>query len=285
MSWSDDRFKSTFHRVKAPCEPGDYYGERYSIAFFNQPCRDAQIQGPLKKYPLVTGEEFTRYAMNRNFKSLQDKLRTEEEAKVKRQTNTRQLEARLGRLNSFAKSPDGFSYTIPLDSPKRSTWPSELQSLRSITLLLPELYPLEPSSIMLDSDSSVARNVEEAFKARSATGSDATLMQQINYLTLHIKDMSVETIKDHAPAPPALPVVAAALGDGGDGIEGEDDDDAPADGWFNSGVTSEETTSRASGPFGFHGRPVRKLAWAYWDSTPKMRYSDWTHSTWVVSLA
>ncbi len=36
MSWSDDRFKSTFHRVKAPSEPDDYYGERYSIAFFNQ---------------------------------------------------------------------------------------------------------------------------------------------------------------------------------------------------------------------------------------------------------
>ncbi|KAK3112056.1 hypothetical protein LTR53_012077, partial [Teratosphaeriaceae sp. CCFEE 6253] len=31
MSWSDDRFKSTFHRVKAPSEPDDYYGPRYSI--------------------------------------------------------------------------------------------------------------------------------------------------------------------------------------------------------------------------------------------------------------
>lgn len=80
MSWSDDRFKSTFHRVKAPCEPDDYYGERYSIAFFNQPCRDVQIQGPLKKYPLITGEEFTRNAMSRNFKSLQEKLRVDEEA-------------------------------------------------------------------------------------------------------------------------------------------------------------------------------------------------------------
>lgn len=29
MSWSDDRFKSTFHRVKAPSEPDDFYGERY----------------------------------------------------------------------------------------------------------------------------------------------------------------------------------------------------------------------------------------------------------------
>lgn len=63
MSWSDDRFKSTFHRVKAPTEPGDFYGERYSIAFFNQPCHDAMIQGPKKKYPLVTGAEFTKNAM------------------------------------------------------------------------------------------------------------------------------------------------------------------------------------------------------------------------------
>jgi hypothetical protein len=135
-----------------------------------------------------------------------------EEAKVKRQTNTRQLEARLGRLSSFAKSPDGFSYTIPLDSPKRSTWPSELQPIRSITLLLPELFPLEPSSIMLDSDSSAARNVEDSFKSRSAAGSDSTLMQQINYLTLHMKDMSVATVKDAVPATP-IPVAAAPSAD------------------------------------------------------------------------
>jgi isopenicillin N synthase-like dioxygenase len=81
MSWSDDRFKSTFHRVKAPCEPGDYYGERYSIAFFNQPCKDAQIQGPLKKYSLVTGEKFTRNAMQRNFAALQAKLKRKKKKK------------------------------------------------------------------------------------------------------------------------------------------------------------------------------------------------------------
>lgn len=79
MSWSDDRFKSTFHRVKAPCEAGDYYGERYSIAFFNQPLKASKIQGPLRKYPLVTGEEFTRNAMNRNYQALQEKRQKEEE--------------------------------------------------------------------------------------------------------------------------------------------------------------------------------------------------------------
>jgi hypothetical protein len=125
-----------------------------------------------------------------------------EEAKGRRQANTRQLEARLGRLSSFAKSADGYSYTIPLDSPKRSTWPADIQPLRSFTLLLPELYPLEPSTIMLDSESSAARNVEKAFETRSAAGSDATLMQQINYLTLHIKDMSVDTAKDNVATPP-----------------------------------------------------------------------------------
>lgn len=76
MSWSDDRFQSTLHRVKAPCgEPGDYYGERFSLAFFNQPCKDARIQGPRKKYPLVTGAEFNARAMSTHFAALQAKLR------------------------------------------------------------------------------------------------------------------------------------------------------------------------------------------------------------------
>lgn len=74
MSWSDDRFKSTFHRVKAPTDPEkDYFGPRYSIAFFNQPCTDVTIQGPLKKYPEVTGAQFTKNAMSRNFSALKAK--------------------------------------------------------------------------------------------------------------------------------------------------------------------------------------------------------------------
>ncbi|ROW16606.1 hypothetical protein VPNG_01449 [Cytospora leucostoma] len=74
MSWSDDRFKSTFHRVKAPCEPGDYYGERYSIAFFNQPSKDTLIQGPNKKYPEITGRQFIANAMNTHFAALKRQL-------------------------------------------------------------------------------------------------------------------------------------------------------------------------------------------------------------------
>ena len=74
MSWSDDRFKSTFHRVKTPSDPlNDYYGPRYSMAYFNQPCTDASIQGPGKKYPAVSGREFTQRAMDRNFAALRKK--------------------------------------------------------------------------------------------------------------------------------------------------------------------------------------------------------------------
>lgn len=80
MSWSDDRFKSTFHRVKAPCEPGDYYGERYSIAFFNQPSKDTLIQGPNKKYPEITGRQFIANAMNRNFAALKQNVEEKQAA-------------------------------------------------------------------------------------------------------------------------------------------------------------------------------------------------------------
>jgi len=74
MSWSDDRFKSTFHRVATPRIVGeDYFGDRYSMAYFNQPCMDCVIQGPGKKYKAVTGEEFTKLAMERNFKALKEK--------------------------------------------------------------------------------------------------------------------------------------------------------------------------------------------------------------------
>ncbi len=72
MSWSDDRFQSTIHRVKTPTDRAvDYFGDRYSIAFFNQPHSDCVIQGPLKKYPVVTGREFTKQAMRRNFAALE----------------------------------------------------------------------------------------------------------------------------------------------------------------------------------------------------------------------
>ncbi|KAI1312776.1 oxoglutarate/iron-dependent oxygenase [Xylaria venustula] len=72
MSWSDDRFKSTLHRVRTPRDPVvDYFGPRYSMAYFNQPIKSCRIQGPLKKYPTVTADEFMQAAIKRNYAALE----------------------------------------------------------------------------------------------------------------------------------------------------------------------------------------------------------------------
>lgn len=53
MRWSDDRLKSTLHRVRMP-RPGEPRGARYSMAFFCQANKDEIIQGPEKKYPPIS---------------------------------------------------------------------------------------------------------------------------------------------------------------------------------------------------------------------------------------
>ncbi|KAI5476550.1 long-chain fatty alcohol oxidase, FAO1 [Pseudohyphozyma bogoriensis] len=68
MRWSDDKLKSTFHRVTCP-RPGEYQGDRYSIGFFNQARKSANMQGPLKSYPPITGAEFIAQAMKRNYEA------------------------------------------------------------------------------------------------------------------------------------------------------------------------------------------------------------------------
>ncbi|TGJ80196.1 hypothetical protein E0Z10_g8559 [Xylaria hypoxylon] len=75
MSWSDDRFKSNFHRVRTPRDPTvDYFGPRYSMAYFNQPVRSCRIQGPLKKYPTISGAEFIQAAIQRNYAALEARM-------------------------------------------------------------------------------------------------------------------------------------------------------------------------------------------------------------------
>ncbi|KAM0753913.1 putative oxidoreductase [Meredithblackwellia eburnea MCA 4105] len=66
MRSSDDKLKSTFHRVTCP-RPGEYQGDRYSIGFFQQSRKSASLQGPLKAYPPITGAEFIAQAMKRNY--------------------------------------------------------------------------------------------------------------------------------------------------------------------------------------------------------------------------
>ncbi|KAL0046651.1 hypothetical protein WJX82_006114 [Trebouxia sp. C0006] len=54
--WSDDRLKSTFHRVRVPREH-EYKGDRHSIAYFANCTGSTVLQGPQKKYPPITFPE------------------------------------------------------------------------------------------------------------------------------------------------------------------------------------------------------------------------------------
>lgn len=72
MSWSDDKLKSNFHRVRTPGR-GENQKARYSIAWFNQANKDVIVQGPNKKYEAITGQEYIVSAMKRNFERLNEK--------------------------------------------------------------------------------------------------------------------------------------------------------------------------------------------------------------------
>ncbi|RMY80490.1 hypothetical protein D0864_08645 [Hortaea werneckii] len=132
----------------------------------------------------------------KNFHSKQPVVFTpqqKDEARSKRQLHARQLEARFSRMPGFVKSSDGQSYVLPLESPRKSTWPQTLQSLRCFRLIVPEEHPLESPFIVLESDSDEARNVEAAFTRLPGKIPGATLTQLVNHLVLHISAMAAES--------------------------------------------------------------------------------------------
>ncbi|KAI7322371.1 hypothetical protein KC315_g8854 [Hortaea werneckii] len=155
----------------------------------SQPQPQPQQQQPLPR--AATNDTTER----RNVTSKQPVVFTpqqKDEARSKRQSHARQLEARFSRMPSFVKSSDGQGYVLPLESPKKSTWPQSLQSLRSFRLIVPEAYPLEPPFIILENDSNEARNVEAAFMRLPGKIAGATLTQLVNHLVLHISPMADE---------------------------------------------------------------------------------------------
>ena len=66
MRWSDDKLKSTLHRVRMP-KANEYQGERYSIAYFAQANQTVVVQGPEKKYEPITASEYLKQRIAANF--------------------------------------------------------------------------------------------------------------------------------------------------------------------------------------------------------------------------
>ena len=112
-------------------------------------------------------------------------------AQKKRELETRQLEARLGRLPQYAKSSDGVSYTLPIEPRKRNELPIALESIKTIKLIVPRVYNLQPCQIQLQGvPGREADAVQAAFEARCKEHPDLSLLSHINFLTQNVHTMA-----------------------------------------------------------------------------------------------
>lgn len=124
------------------------------------------------------------------------------QAEKRRAMETKQLESRLGRLPQFQRSPDGFSYTVPIQLPKLDRLPVSLRSLKTVKLMVPQLYPLEPSTVKLQGvDGTESKSVEVGYAQWARDNSNLNLMSQINYLTSNMPNFAKTPLEQPEPAP------------------------------------------------------------------------------------
>lgn len=140
------------------------------------------------------------------------------QAQVKRQSEMRQVVARLGRLGGFVQHADGVTFTLSLQPLKKNVLPISLQKQSSVRLIVPELYNLDPPRIELPGNASPeARQLEYAFVERAILHPSTSLLAHINYLSQHAHIMAASQL----PVVPAPPTVI-------DVVQQDDTDDATA---------------------------------------------------------
>ena len=122
------------------------------------------------------------------------------DAAARREVETRQLEARLGRQPLFFKSSDGIAYTLPIEPRKRGDLPASLQSVKSIRLFVPLMYPLQPCRIeVLGVARDAALNTDKAFEKRARESPESTLMSHVNYLSQNMHVFAAAPIRKDLP--------------------------------------------------------------------------------------
>jgi hypothetical protein len=149
------------------------------------------------------------------------------QASQRRELETRQLEARLGRLPLFKKSGDGIAYTVPMQPRRLTDLSVALQTVKLAQLFVPILYPLEPCRIRLDGiDSAESKAVEVGFEERATQEKDVTLMGHLNYLAqnMHVLAKTVILSKERPTTtgdPPQPDEVSSTSK--GKGVDGQQD--------------------------------------------------------------
>lgn len=124
-------------------------------------------------------------------------------AQEKRESDIRQLEARVGRQPLFARANDDLSFSIPILQLHRSDkLPAALQGIKVFQLLVPRYYNLEPCTIILETSlSEHADNVEAAFERHARNHPNMTLTAHVNHLAQNIHAMAYETVAGEAAVP------------------------------------------------------------------------------------
>lgn len=146
---------------------------------------------PAVRRPYVPEESFSREQVT--------------DAKARRAQETRQLEARMGRMSLFHKSADGIVYTLPLEPKRRTELPVELQTVTSVQLIIPLLYPLQPLRILLNNvESRDADELEELFAKHAIRQKHMSLMSHLNYLTQNLHLLAKEARSTHLQIPAGI---------------------------------------------------------------------------------
>lgn len=131
------------------------------------------------------------------------------EAKAKRESDLRQLEARMGRQPLFSKSPDGLSFSVPLQIPTLAKLPTPLRSVKTVQLLVPLSYNLEPCSLSLVGvPSNEAAAVQASFERHARAHPEMTLMAHVNHLNQNMHTMAMEALATPPANPSMLPSTA-----------------------------------------------------------------------------
>lgn len=118
-------------------------------------------------------------------------------ARERREAETRQLEARLARTPLFSKSSDGITYAVPITPRKHADQPVPLQTVKSIRLYVPLLYPLQCCGVELQGVSrEAARVTETAFERKAKEYKETTLMGHVNYLAQNMHVLATEAVEE-----------------------------------------------------------------------------------------
>ncbi|KAL4932814.1 uncharacterized protein BDV17DRAFT_176123 [Aspergillus undulatus] len=125
------------------------------------------------------------------------------QAEKRRAVETKQLEARLGRLPLFQKARDGSSFTIPIQPTKVERLPIALRAVKTVKLSVPALYPLEPSYVELQGvHGSEVRSVEVGFSQWLKDHLQLNLVSQVNYLASNMHNFAKTVVEEPKPKEP-----------------------------------------------------------------------------------